>query len=77
MIEDALERNAELAAKRSGARMADGAMMLERKVRSWTERLDVEHRAWSAPDVRECDDRLVATPASPNGSRSRIFAGPS
>ena len=44
--------------------MADGDVTLERNVRAWTERLDVENGVWSVPGVREFDDRLVATPAT-------------
>ena len=63
-IEHAVKQNAELDAKRSGGRMADGDVTLERNVRAWTERLDVENGVWSVPGVREFDDRLVATPAT-------------
>jgi osmotically-inducible protein OsmY len=72
-IEDAVKRNAELDAQRITVGMPDGEVTLDENVRSWTERLDTENAAWSAPAVREFDDRLVVTRASPNGSRSRLF----
>jgi osmotically-inducible protein OsmY len=58
-IKDALRRNAEHDADRITVDAKDGKVTLKGTVRSWAERQDAEHAAWSAPGVREVDDRLV------------------
>lgn len=63
-IEAALKRNAELDAKLINVETADGKVTLKGNVRSWAERADAEHAAWSAPGVKEVDDRLVVASAS-------------
>ena len=58
-IKSALRRNAELDAEHITVEALDGKVTLKGTVRSWTERQDAELAAWSAPGVREVDDRLM------------------
>lgn len=63
-IEAALKRNAELDAKHITVETAGSKVTLKGNVRSWAERTDAERAAWSAPGVKEVDDRLmVSAPA--------------
>jgi osmotically-inducible protein OsmY len=58
-IEGALKRHAEVDAKDIKVSVAGGRVTLRGKVRSWTERGDVESAAWSAPGVTAVDDHLL------------------
>jgi osmotically-inducible protein OsmY len=58
-IEAALKRHAEVDAKQIKVSVADGRVTLSGKVRTWTERGDVESAAWSAPGVTSIDDQLL------------------
>lgn len=60
-IEAALKRTAELEAKAITVEAKDGKVILKGHVRSWTERTDAERAAWSAPGVKEVEDRLAVT----------------
>lgn len=57
-IEDALDRQAELDAKRISVIVDGDKVRLEGKVKAWFERQLVEQAAWAAPGVRSVDDRL-------------------
>lgn len=57
-IESALKRHAEQDARNITVQAADGQVTLSGTVRSWAERTDAEHAAWSAPGVRKVVDRL-------------------
>jgi osmotically-inducible protein OsmY len=58
-IEGALERHAELDAKQISVEATDGKVTLRGKVRSWSERMDAESAAWSAPGVTKVNDELM------------------
>ena len=58
-IRDALRRNAELDADRITVEAHDGRVTLRGTVRSFAERRDAEHAAWSAPGVRLVDDHIT------------------
>ena len=60
-IKDALRRSAEIDADRIVVEAHDGKVTLKGSVRSWTERQDAERAAWSAPGVKNVDDRLTLT----------------
>jgi osmotically-inducible protein OsmY len=57
-IEDALKRNAEVEAKRIKVEVADGKVILEGQVDTWTERSAAERAAWAAPGVKAVFDHL-------------------
>jgi osmotically-inducible protein OsmY len=57
-IQEALRRNAEVAAGAIQVSVQDGKVILEGKVQSWNEREAAERAAWSAPGVRTVEDRL-------------------
>lgn len=57
-IRDALRRSAELDADRITISAHDGAVTLNGTVHSYAERRDAERAAWSAPGVRQVDDRI-------------------
>ena len=57
-IRDALRRSAELDADRITISAQDGAVTLNGTVHSYAERRDAERAAWSAPGVRQVDDRI-------------------
>lgn len=63
-IEAALKRNAELDAKRITVETSGAKVTLKGNVRSWAERTDAERAAWSAPGVKEVDDRLMVASAA-------------
>jgi osmotically-inducible protein OsmY len=58
-IENALKRHAELDADKISIETTDGRVTLKGKVRSWSERQDAEHAAWSAPGVTNVNDELL------------------
>jgi osmotically-inducible protein OsmY len=61
-IQAAFQRSAELDARRIGVGVSDGKVILTGNVGSWTEREVARRAAWSAPGVREVDDRLAIVP---------------
>jgi osmotically-inducible protein OsmY len=58
VIKDALRRSAEEDADRVTVETADGKVTLRGKVKSLSERREAELAAWSAPGVRDVDDRI-------------------
>ena len=59
-IEDALKRHAEVEAKDIRVTVRDDSeVLLEGKVQSWDEKVAVENAAWSAPGVKNVQDRLT------------------
>jgi len=61
-IEDALRRNAEVDARRITVSAKDGHVHLYGSVRSWIERDEAEHAAWSAPGVSDVIDHISVMP---------------
>jgi osmotically-inducible protein OsmY len=61
-IEEALERRAEREAERIRVQVADGAVTLEGKVRTWPEKQAILGAVSHAPGVREVKDRLTVSP---------------
>lgn len=57
-IRAALERNAEVEAKNITVSVENGTVTLAGKVKAWTEREAAERAAWSAPGVRQVEDRI-------------------
>ncbi len=55
-IKDALVRSADLEASRISVETTEGVVTLKGKVRSHTERAEVERAAWSAPGVKQVND---------------------
>ena len=60
-IKEALRRNAELDADRITVEATEGRVTLKGTVRSYAERRDAEHAAWSAPGVTAVDDRITVS----------------
>lgn len=60
-IEDAFKRSAEIDSGHVTVEASDGKVTLKGTVRSWTERRDAERAAWSAPGVKQVDDRIVVS----------------
>lgn len=61
-IEAALKRSAEVDARRINVAVNDSKVTLSGNVHSWFERNEARHAAWSAPGVREVDDRIAVVP---------------
>lgn len=61
-IEAALKRSAEVDARRINVVVTDSKVILSGNVHSWFERNEARHAAWSAPGVKEVDDRIAVTP---------------
>lgn len=61
-IEAALKRSAEVDARRINVAVTDSKVTLSGNVHSWFERNEARHAAWSAPGVREVDDRIAVVP---------------
>lgn len=61
-IEAALKRSAEVDSRRISIAVTDGKVTLSGNVHSWFERDEARRAAWSAPGVKEVDDRIAVTP---------------
>lgn len=61
-IEAALKRSAEVDARRINVTTADGKVTLSGNVHSWFERDQARRAAWSAPGVKQVDDRIAIVP---------------
>mgnify|MGYP005842392785 CR=1 FL=1 len=61
-IEQALERSAELDARRINVEAYDGTLVLTGKVRSLAEKEEAEAAAWAARGVSNVENRIVVSP---------------
>lgn len=61
-IESAFMRHAQLDANKIKVEATDGKVVLRGSVRSWREKEDAEHAAWSAPGVSKVESDVVVTP---------------
>ncbi len=58
-IKKALERSADIESDRIIIETSGNKVILRGKARSWSEKNEVEHAAWSAPGVMEVEDDLI------------------
>ena len=61
-IEDALKRSAAVDARRISVSATDGTVILSGNVHSWFEKDQARRAAWSAPGVKQVNDRLAIVP---------------
>ena len=61
-IEEALERSAELDARRIRVEARDGKVILSGTVRSWVEREEAERAAWATKGVSDLENRITISP---------------
>jgi osmotically-inducible protein OsmY len=61
-VQASLKRNAQLARREIAVTQHDGAVVLEGRVESWSERMAAEHCAWMQCGVTDVDNKLAVTP---------------